>query len=186
MKNDHRNHPALTAYVSLLLEWNRGMNLIGKSTEKDIWDVHIRDSLELLPFIESSPVLHVIDIGSGGGLPAIPLAIFNPDKTFHLTEVDSKKLAFLEFAVKKLGLNARVEDINKTFLFKEESVITSRAFSEIANILLWAKEHTQKNKAFYLLKGKEETVKTELDKAGLKNAEVHPLDKGCIVVIPAN
>lgn len=162
------------------------MNLIGKSTENEVWENHIGDSMALLPFLSKERAACVIDIGSGGGLPAIPLALFLPGKRFVLTEVDSKKIAFLEFSVKKLGLkNAVVADLNRDFLFTEESVITSRAFSEVANILKWSREHTRNNRAFYLLKGKDETVKSELDRAGLKQAEIHPLDKGCVVVLPS-
>lgn len=176
-------HPVLVSYVSLLLEWNKGMNLIGKSTEPEVWENHIKDSLALLPFLEKEPVNNVIDIGSGGGLPAIPLSIFLPEKKFILTEVDSKKLAFLEFAVKKLGINARVEDINHEFVFQDECVVTSRAFSDIASILKWTIEHARNNKTLYLLKGRDEVVKKELEEAGSPDAVMHPLDKGCVVII---
>lgn len=159
------------------------MNLIGKSTEPEVWENHIQDSLALLPFLEKNPVKNVIDIGSGGGLPAIPLSIFLPEKLFILTEVDSKKLAFLEYAVKKLGLNAEVKDLNREFVFQDETLITSRAFSEIKNILEWARLHTVNTHSYYLLKGRDEVVAQELVNAGSPVVSIHPLDKGCIVEI---
>ena len=61
------------------------MNLIGKSTEKEIWDVHITDSLELLAPLKADPSNIVVDIGSGGGLPAVPLSIMLTEKKFYLT-----------------------------------------------------------------------------------------------------
>ncbi len=177
---------SLQIYIDELLKWNRGMNLIGKSTEKEVWETHIEDSLRLLPFLEKNICNNVIDIGSGGGLPAIPLSICMPQKKFFVTEVDSKKLAFLEFITKKLILNASVIDINKGFLFKEESVIISRAFSSIKNILEWARLHTENNSGFYLLKGREERVEEELEEAFIERSKIVRLQKGCVVIIEGN
>lgn len=159
------------------------MNLIGKSTEPEVWENHVRDSLELLPFLKNSPVRNVIDIGSGGGIPAIPLSIMVPDKAFIVTDIDSKKLAFLEFTVKKLKLNVTVADLNRDFFFGKENLVTCRAFSEIANIMKWKNEHVANNRGMYLLKGREEVVQEELAQAGIRDAVIHKLEKGCIVEI---
>lgn len=186
----HLDHPErsegehlLKEYVCELLKWNKGMNLIGKSTESNILQVHINDSLELLPYLKTENISNIIDIGSGGGLPAIPLSIFLPEKKFYLTEVDSKKTAFLEFVTKKLSLNTEIVDINRGFYFQEECLIISRAFSEIKNILNWADVHTAQNRGFYLLKGRKEIAEKELIIAKVDSFKLFELDRGCIVKI---
>ncbi len=94
-------------YADLLLEWNRTVNLTGARTPEEV-QRHIGDSQVLLA-LDWSSVRSVIDIGSGGGLPAIPLALALPDALFFLLEANRRKVAFLEFAAGSLGLrNVRV------------------------------------------------------------------------------
>ncbi len=76
--------PILDEYLEELLLWNKSFNLIGKSTEKEIWKTHIENSLEILSFLENEDCPNVVDIGSGAGLPSIPLSIFLPKKIFYL------------------------------------------------------------------------------------------------------
>ena len=171
----------MSLYVSELLKWNKGMNLIGKSTEADVWETHIRDSLELLSFIKKNSCDSVIDIGSGGGLPSVPLALLIPDKHFIVTEVDSKKLAFLEFITAKLKLNATVADLNRDFVFKKDAAITSRAFSTIKNIVEWGRIHIEGRRFYYLLKGRREMAEQELKEASIMEYELRELQKGCVV-----
>ncbi len=173
----------IKAYLAELLKWNRGMNLIGRSTENDIWENHIRDSLALYPYLLRLNIRDVIDIGSGGGIPAVPLCMLLPDRKFYLTEVDSKKLAFLEFVAKKFSLNAEVIDINSGFCFDAESAITSRAFSSIKNIFEWAVRHAPGCSVFYLLKGKSGTVEDELTQAGITLYDLVNLDKGTLLIV---
>lgn len=181
---DYQNNTLLKQYVEELLLWNKGMNLIGKSTIESIWEKHIADSLELLPYLKADEAPVVVDIGSGGGLPAIPCAILNPEKQYIVTEVDSKKLAFLKFTVKKLKLNAEVADLTqKKYSFSDNACISSRAFSEVKNILEWRDAHAPKARNFYLLKGRDEVVQKELLAAGVENAEIVELTKGRIVII---
>ena len=171
----------LAKQVRELLNWNRGMNLIGKSTVETVWENHIADSLELLPLVQESGCPEVVDIGSGGGLPAIPLSILLPEKHFTVTDVDAKKLAFLEFVSKKLKLNMDVADLTRPYLIEKECIITARAFSEVKNILIWAERHTPAAKSFYLLKGRDETVEKELAEAKVTEFQKIYLSKGCIL-----
>jgi 16S rRNA (guanine527-N7)-methyltransferase len=93
---------ALAHYGELLLETNRHFNLTGASTPAELAP-HILDSLTLVPYIQAS----LVDVGSGGGLPAIPLAIAT-GLPITLVESVTKKAAFLEAAIGTLGLNGRV------------------------------------------------------------------------------
>jgi 16S rRNA (guanine527-N7)-methyltransferase len=178
----YKNHSGTQVYVSELLKWNKGMNLIGKSTEADVWENHIRDSLELLSLVKEDSCDTVIDIGSGGGLPSVPLALLIPDKRFIVTEVDSKKLAFLEFITAKLKLNATVADLNRDFVFKKDAAVTSRAFSTIKNIVEWGQIHIEGRRRYYLLKGQRELTEQELTEAGIKEYQLTELTKGCVVM----
>ncbi|MGA2142201.1 MAG: 16S rRNA (guanine(527)-N(7))-methyltransferase RsmG [Brevinematales bacterium] len=176
---------SLQAYVDELLKWNRTVNLIGRSTEDNVWENHIRDSLELFPYLEADPCLTVIDIGSGGGIPAIPLSILLPGRKFFLTDRDSKKLAFLEIIAARLRLNASVIDINAGFIFRERSIIISRAYSSVKNIIKWAGVHAPGAVRYYLLKGVREGLMDELAEAGntALDYEIVSLVKGNLLII---
>jgi 16S rRNA (guanine527-N7)-methyltransferase len=101
MKRD----PRLQRYKSLLLAWNEKLNLIGPEARENL-DAHIDEALEAARLLK--PHGEVLDFGSGGGLPAIPMAIVSPEARFHLVEADQKKWAFLKHAVRECSLNAVV------------------------------------------------------------------------------
>lgn len=128
----------LESFAALLLKWNAVQNLVSRETEKSVWERHIVDSLQILPLIGRAPgaALRVMDIGSGGGLPAIPLAIAvkGTDAEFTLVEPITKKVSFLRTAIRELELPAkvfagRVEEIDS----RETPVdlFTSRALAEL-------------------------------------------------------
>lgn len=99
----------LKRYLELLLEQNRAFNLTAITDPDEAWTKHIEDSLSLLPELADVQGA-VVDVGSGGGLPAIPLAIARPDLRFTLVESTAKKARFLADAARTLGLaNVRVE-----------------------------------------------------------------------------
>ena len=87
---------ALLGFIDLLIRWNRAYNLTGTSDPREILQRHILDSLSILPFLQGDRVL---DIGTGAGLPGVPLAICCPEREFHLLDSNGKKMRFL-FEVK--------------------------------------------------------------------------------------
>jgi len=95
----------LTTYKTLLLQWNEKINLIGPEARAHI-DDHIAEAVYAAEILK--PHGDVMDMGSGGGLPAIPMAIVSPEARFHLVEADQKKWAFLKHVVRECGLNAVV------------------------------------------------------------------------------
>jgi 16S rRNA (guanine527-N7)-methyltransferase len=95
----------LERYKQLLLQWNEKVNLIGPEARDHI-DEHIAEALEGARLLK--PAGNVMDFGSGGGLPAIPMAIAFPDARFHLVEADQKKWAFLKHVVRECSLNAQI------------------------------------------------------------------------------
>lgn len=99
----------LARYLELLLDANTRFNLTAITDPNEAWRRHILDSLTLAPLIVSADAKGVIDVGSGGGLPGIPLAIALPDVQFTLLEATGKKARFLEETIAALDLkNARV------------------------------------------------------------------------------
>ena len=126
----------LLAYLALLEKWNRVYNLTSVRDAERMVRHHLLDSLAAVPFFQGQVVL---DVGSGGGLPGIPLAIARPELQVTLIDSIAKKTAFLLQAKAELGLNnlnvvtGRVED------FRPESgfdFITSRAFSDLKEFVM--------------------------------------------------
>jgi 16S rRNA (guanine527-N7)-methyltransferase len=102
---------ALGTYLSLLLETNTRFNLTAVTDPDEAWTKHVFDSLTLLPYVLGAEARHVIDVGSGGGLPGVPLAIALPEVDFTLLEATGKKAGFLCDVAERLAL-ANVEVVN--------------------------------------------------------------------------
>ncbi|HVR41779.1 MAG TPA: RsmG family class I SAM-dependent methyltransferase [Thermoanaerobaculia bacterium] len=98
------NEP-LATYKAELLRWTAKVNLIGPEARAHL-NEHIEEALFAAKILQ--PHGDVLDFGSGGGLPAIPMAIASPEARFHLVEADQKKWAFLKHVVRECGLNAQV------------------------------------------------------------------------------
>lgn len=127
-------------FLSLLLEANKGVNLTAITDPAQAWDRHVLDALTLMPILAELPNgSRVADVGSGGGLPAIPLAIALPRLRFTLIEATGKKAAFLRTAIAALGLtNAevvaeRVETVAQDQSGHRESydAVTARALGRL-------------------------------------------------------
>ncbi len=97
------NTDQLNLYKRLLLSWNEKINLIGPEAKANL-DAHVAESLAAAELLQ--PKREVLDFGSGGGLPAIPMAIASPEARFHLVESEQKKWVFLKHVVRECGLNA--------------------------------------------------------------------------------
>jgi 16S rRNA (guanine527-N7)-methyltransferase len=133
---------SLARYLELLLETNKQFNLTAITDPAEAWDKHILDSLSLISDLGALPAgARVVDVGSGGGLPAIPLAIVLPGLSFTLLEATAKKGRFLEHAASTLGLdNVRVvSDRAESFAQGPEresfAAATSRAVSRLPVLL---------------------------------------------------
>lgn len=126
----------LLAYAALLGKWNKVHNLTALREESQIVSHHLLDSLAVLPHL--GPAQRLADIGSGGGLPGIPLAIARPALEVALVESSHKKSAFLQQAKIELGLAnvavhcERVEALRPEHLF---DAVISRAFSDLAEFV---------------------------------------------------
>ena len=124
----------LLGYLELLDKWGRTYNLTAIRDRRSAVDRHLLDSLAVNAFLDGDRVL---DVGTGAGLPGIPLAIVNPGMTFVLLDRSSKKIRFVRQAILSLGLKnaeavaARVEDFAPEAPF---DLLLARAFASLADI----------------------------------------------------
>jgi len=125
----------LIEYLALLLKWNTAFNLSGVKDASEMLSRHILDSLTLLPYMDG---VRILDVGTGPGLPGVPLAICFPDKRFDLLDSNGKKSRFVFQAKLELGLdnvtahNERVERYRPDAVI---DVIVSRAFSSLRDFV---------------------------------------------------
>jgi 16S rRNA (guanine527-N7)-methyltransferase len=129
----------LESFAEILAKWQRAQNLVSRETLADLWSRHIADSLQVLNYWGLAPS-KVIDVGSGGGFPSLPLAIARKGSGDHfcLVESNGRKAAFLRTVVRELSLDAEIvpERMESARLpFKEAGIITSRAVAGLPRLL---------------------------------------------------
>ncbi|MFZ2620858.1 MAG: 16S rRNA (guanine(527)-N(7))-methyltransferase RsmG [Alphaproteobacteria bacterium] len=151
---------ALQAYVALLLKWNAAINLIGKSTEAEVWERHIADCAQLVPDVANTPTL--LDMGSGAGLPAVVLAILSPNTQVTACERVGRKADFLKECRRALSLTnlTVVADDVRTLKGQTFATITARAVATLTELFDATAELCAPDGQFVFLKGA--TVDDEL------------------------
>lgn len=139
--------------VELYKEWNGKINVISRKDIDNIYDHHIRHSLAIGHYHPFAPGETVLDVGTGGGFPGIPLAICFPETSFTLCDSIGKKIKVASAVAEGLGLknvtciNARAESIPGQFDY-----VVSRAVTTLENFYPWVKDKFRKN-IFYLKGG---------------------------------
>lgn len=125
----------LLDYLDLLVRWNAVYNLTAVRDSADMITRHLLDSLAIAPLVRGETLA---DLGTGPGLPGIPLAILAPERKVTLVDSNGKKTRFLREAVRVLGLaNARVEQARVEAAQGQYDCITARAFAALGDILAW-------------------------------------------------
>ena len=125
----------LHSFLLLIQKWNQTYNLVGASDTETLLTKHILDSLAVAPFINQDPIL---DVGSGGGLPGIPLAIARPDLSFTLLDANGKKTRFMRQAMIELKLsNVEVvqERLENYVSQPLANIVLARAFAPLEQAL---------------------------------------------------
>ncbi|MBI2427308.1 MAG: 16S rRNA (guanine(527)-N(7))-methyltransferase RsmG [Ignavibacteriales bacterium] len=173
---------ALSLFKTLLLEWNQKINLVSRKNEENIWRGHITLSITMLFKIKFLSGAKILDLGTGGGFPGIPLSILLPECTFLLLDSTQKKIAAVQSMINSLSLTntktiwGRAEELhNKDGLKNSFDVVVARSVSNLINLFDWGfqflKSTSQNNTAAYLLNEKIVISKPSL--ITFKGNEIH-------------
>lgn len=164
----------LLAYLALLERWNAAYNLTAVREPEAMVTRHLLDSLAVAPYVEGDTLA---DLGSGAGLPGIPLAIAAPQRQVTLVDANGKKARFLRAAVRELKLanarviEGRVEDVDGRY-----DCITARAFASLAEMLAWGGRLLAPGGVWLALKGRYPDDELAALPAGFRVEAVHRLD----------
>lgn len=162
---------------ALYKDWNLKINVVSRKDIDELYLRHVLHSLAIAKLISFKPGTKVMDVGTGGGFPGIPLAIMFPETNFHLVDSIAKKLKVVDEVVEGLALtnvktsNCRVEEVNDTYDF-----IVSRAVAAMPTFVHWVKgkvakkqHHELKNGIIYLKGGELGEELQEFPKATVYN-----------------
>ncbi len=142
----------LIRYLNLLIKWNKAYNLTAVRNPLEMVNRHLLDSLSIVPYIEGD---RIIDVGSGPGLPGIPLAICYPERAVTTLDSNGKKTRFQQQVKTELSLenltivNDRVENCQ----FEPFDQVISRAFASIEDMIKWTHQLCKKEGVFLAMKG---------------------------------
>lgn len=173
------NHEALdqlNEFLFMLRKWNKTYNLTTITTTQAMVIRHILDSLAADPFIKGD---NIADIGSGAGLPGIPLAIMNPETQFFLVDNNNKKTRFLKQAIIKLQLHnaevihERAEDFTVPVAM---DTVVCRAFGNLAEFAEKSKHLTHTNSLYLALKGVYPLLELELVPEDILVKNIHQVE----------
>jgi len=161
-------------------EWNSKINVISRKDIGRLYERHILHSLGIAKVIEFSGGTKILDVGTGGGFPGIPLAILFPDSDFYLIDSVGKKIKVIEEVVAALGLanvrysKIRAEDVNEQFDFVVSRAVTSLPvfYKWVRKSILKKNKNTLQNGILYLKGG---DVKTEISELK-KKVNIYPLN----------
>ena len=161
----------------LYVEWNEKINVVSRKDIDNLMLHHVLHSLAIAKFIDFRPGTEILDVGTGGGFPGIPLAILFPECSFLLVDSIGKKIKVVEGVAEGLGLtnvtaqHTRAEDVDQDFEF-----IISRAVTRLSPFYYWVRKkispnhfHTKRN-GLILLKGGD--LKEEIDELERKTKVV--------------
>ncbi len=180
----------LEIYVSLLMQWQARINLIGPSTRETIWTRHIADALQLLPLLPEG-VRRLADLGSGAGIPGLVLAVARPLEV-HLFESNLKKGAFLREAARRTGARAhihslRIEEAQDLARTIKAEAVTARALAPLPKLLDYASPFMENGAIGYFHKGQDVDAElTDATKSWKMQVESHPSmtdSRGVILVV---
>jgi 16S rRNA (guanine527-N7)-methyltransferase len=149
-------------------DWNAKINLISRQDIGNLYTHHVLHSLALAKLITFKPDTKILDVGTGGGFPGIPLAIMFPDVKFHLVDSIGKKIKVVEDIINQLGLsNVTCEQARAEQLRSKYDFVVSRAVTTLPEFVVWIQgkinkqsRHSVTNGMFYLKGGNlEEEIK---------------------------
>ena len=136
----------LSLFEKLIKDWNKKINLVSRKDVENFQLNHILHSLSISKLISFSPKTNILDLGTGGGLPGIPLAIIFPQAEFHLIDRKEKKIKVVNKIVKELKLtNVKADSSDLKYMNTKYDFILNRAVSSTENIIRICKNKINSN-----------------------------------------
>jgi len=133
----------------LYADWNAKINVVSRKDFASLYERHVLHSLSIAKFVRFTPGTNVLDVGTGGGFPGIPLAIYFPGVHFHLVDSIGKKIKVVNGVANALGLkNVTAEQIRAEQLNQKYDFVVSRAVTKLPEFAGWVRKnisHKQKN-----------------------------------------
>jgi len=150
-----------TALKGLYTDWNAKINVISRKDIEELYTRHVLHSLAIAKVQPFEPGASILDVGTGGGFPGIPLAILFPETNFYLVDVIAKKIKVVQEVANGLGLtNVRAEQKRAELIDEKFDFIVSRAVTNMPDFVKWVKDiikkkqlHELKNGILYLKGG---------------------------------
>ena len=174
----------LIAYLHLLQKWNHTYNLTAITDFDKMITYHLLDSLSIAPFVTGN---NIVDVGSGAGLPGIPLAIYFPDKQFTLMDSIGKKTRFIAQVARELQLKnvqvvqTRAEEYQSKNAF---DTMTARAVASIDDLVTISRELLQENGKLLMMKSDVSTEELEKYHLTCEKLSVPGVDgERCLIIL---
>lgn len=138
----------------LYKDWNAKINVISRKDIDELYTKHVLHSLGIAKIIEFRPGASILDVGTGGGFPGIPLAILFPEVDFYLIDVIGKKIRVVNEVVQGLGLkNVKAEQKRAELVKQDFDFIVSRAVTNMPDFVSWIKDKIKKKQNHELANG---------------------------------
>jgi 16S rRNA (guanine527-N7)-methyltransferase len=135
-------------------DWNAKINVISRKDIDELYTKHVLHSLGIAKIISFEPGTYVLDVGTGGGFPGIPLAILFPETRFFLIDIIAKKIKVVQAVVEALELkNVKAEQLRAELVKGDFDFIVSRAVTNMPDFVSWVKDKTKKNNKHELKNG---------------------------------
>ncbi|PWJ57626.1 16S rRNA (guanine527-N7)-methyltransferase [Dyadobacter jejuensis] len=159
---------------ALYQDWNAKVNVISRQDIDTLYERHVLHSLGIAKVMAFKPGTAVLDVGTGGGFPGIPLAVMNPDSQFHLVDSIGKKIRVVQAIAEELGLtNVHAEQIRAEKLTDTYEFVVSRAVTRMGPFVGWVRNKISRNSFHELRNGilylKGGDLTEEIAEAGVKS-----------------
>lgn len=141
-----RQREQFAALLPLYEEWNAQINVISRKDMEHFYEHHVLHSLAIAKVLQFKPMAEVLDVGTGGGFPGVPLAIMFPDARFTLIDSIGKKIKVVSDVIERIGLtNTKAMQIRAEQLDGEFDFVVSRAVTTLGEFVPWVKNKISKS-----------------------------------------